>query len=87
MFYVYVLKSLRDGMFYIGHTGDLSRRFSEHNAGAVESTRNRTPLELVYYEASRNHQDALHRERYLKTTYGHRFLRHSLKNDLGVALA
>jgi len=82
MFYVYVLKSREDKKLYIGHTADLKRRFIQHNAGAVESTRRRVPFDLVYYEASRHQKDALHRERYLKTTYGHRFLRNRLRHDL-----
>jgi putative endonuclease len=81
MFYVYVLKSRRDGKFYIGHTANLRKRFLEHNSGKVDSTRARMPFELAYYEASRVLRDAIHRERYLKTTYGHRYLRNRLKHD------
>jgi putative endonuclease len=82
MFYVYVLKSCLDGNLYIGHTADLRKRFCEHNSGKVRSTRERVPFELVYYEASRNLLDAIRREKYLKTTYGHRYLRARLKHDL-----
>jgi putative endonuclease len=83
MFYVYVLKSGRDGKFYIGHTADLRKRFDEHNQGKVESTRCLIPFELIYYEACRCVADAVHRERYLKSTYGHRYLKNRLKYDLG----
>ena len=83
MFYVYVLKSCLDGNFYIGHTADLRKRFDEHNQGKVESTRYRTPFELIYYEGCRCVADAVHRERYLKSTYGHRYLKNRLKYDLG----
>ena len=83
MYYVYVLRSKKDGNFYTGYTGDLKRRVAAHNAGQVKSTRLRRPLELVYYEACRNQEDALHREKYLKTTYGHRYVRNRLKHDLG----
>ena len=81
MFYVYVLRSKIDGMLYTGFTGDLKTRLTAHNAGKVESTRTRAPFELLYYEACRNQNDALHREQYLKTTYGHRYLRNRLKHD------
>jgi len=37
-----------------------------HNKGWVESTKNRRPLKLIYYEACLNQQDALHREKYLR---------------------
>jgi len=59
MEYVYVLKSLKDGKFYVGHTDNLERRLSEHNKGKVTSTKYRCPFELVYYEACRNQNDAL----------------------------
>ncbi len=81
MFYVYVLKSAKDKRSYIGFTPDLRKRFAAHNAGKVPSTRNRVPFELMYYEACRNRDDALHREKYLKTTYGHRYLKNRLKHD------
>ncbi len=81
MYYVYVLKSLKDGNHYIGFTRDLKRRLAEHNDGASISTRNRRPFDLVYYEACRSQNDALHREIYLKTTYGHRYLKNRLKHD------
>ena len=41
-----------------------SKRFEDHNKGKVESTKLRTPFELIYYEACRNEEDALHREKY-----------------------
>jgi putative endonuclease len=82
MYYVYVLRSKNDGNFYVGHTSDLSKRMEQHSKGVVESTRNRRPLELIYYEACAKQQDALRREKYLKTTYGRRYIRNRLKEYL-----
>jgi len=82
-YYVYVLRSLKDSKLYIGHTKDLQNRVKEHNRGKVTSTKLRAPFELLYYEACRNLNDALHREKYLKTSYGHRYLKNRLKNELG----
>jgi putative endonuclease len=79
MFYVYVLRSQSDEGLYIGCTKDLKTRLKKHNSGFVESTKNRLPLELIYYEACLNQEDAFHRERYLKTTYGRRYLKNRLK--------
>jgi len=45
----------------------------------VSSTRSRRPLELVYYEASSNQRDALHREKYLKSSYGKRYVKNRLR--------
>jgi putative endonuclease len=63
---MYVLRSTKDENLYIGSTNDLKRRFKEHNAGDVESTRPRRPLTLVYYEAYSAEQDARTREKQLK---------------------
>ena len=82
MYYVYVLQSERDGCFYVGYTQELQQRLKLHNAGKVESTRDRKPLKLVYYEACTNQRDALHRERYLKTAYGKRYIRNRLRKYL-----
>ena len=68
MFYVYILISKKDNGFYIGCTKDLKIRIREHNTGHVKSTKNRLPMELIYYEACLNQGDAFYREKYLKTT-------------------
>lgn len=82
MQYVYVLLSLKDRGFYTGYSEDLKTRLQEHDLGKVQSTRNRRPLKLVYYEACLGQADALHREKYLKTTWGKRYLRNRLKTSL-----
>lgn len=66
MFYLYVLKSLKDGNYYIGSTNDLRRRFSDHNNKKVFSTKSRVPFKLVYYEAYSAEKDARQREKNLK---------------------
>jgi len=80
MYYVYVLISHSDSQFYVGFTNDLKMRLNSHAKGNVESTRNRKPLELVYYEACLERNDALRREKYLKTTWGKRYLRNRIKS-------
>ncbi|MFH1838437.1 MAG: GIY-YIG nuclease family protein [Candidatus Kuenenbacteria bacterium] len=83
MFYcVYVLLSKKDNKFYTGYTKNLKLRFEQHQKKLVPSTKNRTPLILVYYEACLNQQDATHREKYLKTYYGKMFLKNRLKSYL-----
>jgi len=66
MYYVYVLKSKKDGNCYIGSTNDLERRLSEHNNGLVFSTKLRVPFEIIYYEAYKAEKDARQREKNLK---------------------
>ena len=79
MHYVYVLLSIKDNKFYVGYTTNIDKRIMEHIKGLVSSTKNRLPLKLIYYEVCLNQQDATHREKYLKTTYGKRYLRSRLK--------
>jgi len=79
MYYVYVIKSEKDKRIYTGYTSDLKRRISEHNSGKVESTKNRKPLVLIYYEGCLSQKDALKREKYLKTAYGKRYIKNRLK--------
>lgn len=81
-YYTYVLKSLEDSKFYTGYTKNLKLRFKQHEKGLVESTKNRRPLILIYFEACLNQTDALHREKYLKTYYGKLFLHNRLKSYL-----
>lgn len=82
MFYTYVLQSKKDGKFYAGFTKNLKLRFEQHQNGQVESTKNRKPFKLIYYEACLNQQDATHREKYLKTFYGKMFIKNRLKSYL-----
>lgn len=66
MFYVYVIKSIKDCLLYVGSTKDLRKRFNEHNLGLNFSTKNRTPFILIYYEAYKSEKDARKREKNLK---------------------
>ncbi len=65
MFYTYVLKSEKDGKLYTGCMDNLKGRFEAHVRGRVPSTKNRRPLELVYFKAGHDGKDARHREKYL----------------------
>ncbi|MFZ4499977.1 MAG: GIY-YIG nuclease family protein [Minisyncoccia bacterium] len=84
MQYVYVLQSKKDKGFYTGCTENLKGRLSSHNAGKVESTRDRKPLSLVYYEAFINKADAFQRERWLKTGWGRNQIMKLLQNYLKI---
>jgi putative endonuclease len=66
MFYVYVLKSQKNGEFYIGSTNDLRKRLEYHNSGKVFSTKSHRPYHVVYYEAYKVEEDARKREHNLK---------------------
>jgi len=69
-FYVYVLRSLKDGGLYTGSTSDLQRRIRQHNASQTKSLKHRRPLSLVYFEEFNSRAEAMARERYFKTAEG-----------------
>ena len=83
MYYVYVLQSDVDNNLYTGSTPDLKKRFAKHCNGQVKSTKARRPLRLIYYEACLEKDDAIKREKYLKTGMGKRYLRNRLIGYLG----
>jgi len=68
--------------YYVGYTSNIVNRINEHNNGKVASTKNRIPLELVYWEGCLNQQDATAREKYLKTAWGKRYIKIRIKNYL-----
>ncbi len=80
MFYVYIIKSLKDEKLYIGYTADLKTRFKAHNNGKVVATKHRKPFELVYYEAFKHKEDASRQEIFYKTGQGRRILKQRLKS-------
>ena len=80
--YVYVLRSVKDKLFYVGFTRNLKARLEAHNTGLVASTKRRGPFELVYWEGCLNQVDATHREKYLKSAWGKRYIKNRLRNYL-----
>ena len=62
MHYTYVLQSMRDMDFYTGYTQNLKLRFEQHKKGIVESTKDRRPFKLIYYEACLDQNDAIRRK-------------------------
>ena len=70
MFYVYVLRSLKDGKLYKGSYQDVQKRLEEHNAGKTESTKRRRPFVLIHTEEYVTRAHAERREKYLKSGVG-----------------
>lgn len=84
VYYVYVLQSKNIKKWYTGSTGDLRKRFREHEEGKSTWTKGKGPWKLIYYEACLNEQDARSREIYLKSTIGKRYLKNRLKRFLSL---
>ena len=43
MINVYLLKSIKDGNYYVGIAKNIKERLKKHNSGEVMSTKNRCP--------------------------------------------
>lgn len=70
MYYLYILKSLKDNKLYVGISNNIKRRLKEHNAGKVRSTRNRKPFIIIYTKLYPTKKDAAKQEWLLKHTPG-----------------
>ena len=75
MYYVYILKSIKDNGYYYGYTSDLLKRIEHHNSKLVRSTKSRAPFVLHYSEKFTNKSDAIKRENYFKSIDGYNWLR------------
>lgn len=80
--YVYILQSEKDNNFYVGYTKNIQRRMKEHNFGKIFSTKNRIPLKLIYWERCLNQDDATKREKYLKSSWGRKYIKNRISNYL-----
>lgn len=66
MNYTYIVKC-KDETLYTGWTTDLDRRIKAHNEKkGAKYTKNRTPVQLVYYETFLTKQEAMQREYAIK---------------------
>lgn len=67
MYYVYILKSVAFGKYYVGCTDNIIRRLQEHNSGASKYTRTFKPWKLVFQEEYKNLSEARKREKQIKS--------------------
>jgi putative endonuclease len=65
-YFTYMLKSQKDGSFYIGSTADLKKRIEYHNQGLSTYTSAKTPWAIVYFETFSSINEAMKREYFLK---------------------
>lgn len=83
MYYVYILRSLKNKKLYTGYTSDLENRLKKHNTKqGGEYTSKNAPFEILFYEAFRNKRDATKAEKFWKTGYGREVLKDKIKYSL-----
>jgi len=82
-YWVYVLLNLQAEM-YIGHTNNLARRLAQHNdleyRGTLHTKRHPGPWRLVHQERLATRQEAMRRERELKSSRGREWIRMHLQD-------
>jgi putative endonuclease len=81
MYYVYVLKSIKQDRLYIGSSARPDERLAAHNAGRVRSTKAWRPWRRIMLENCFGREDAEKREKYLKSGWGRRWLTKKLESD------
>lgn len=57
-YYTYIIESITNQRWYIGHTNDIDRRLSEHNSGQNKSTKGKGPWKLIFLRSFNNNLDA-----------------------------
>jgi len=71
MYYVYFLKSTRNGKMYCGSSSKHpQQRLEEHNGGSNKWTKQNGPFLLLYFEEYICQIDCKKREQFYKTGFG-----------------
>ncbi len=83
MFYVYLLENQNDKSWYIGFTANLKERFKQHQSGEGARTTLRKPgWKIIYSEIYISKEDAVGREKFLKSGSGRKYLKKQLNHYL-----
>src|SRR3954471_9574283 len=65
--FVYIMSNRRDGILYVGVTGDLPKRIYEHRSGVIAGFTKRYGLKrLVWFEPHDEIRSAIQREKTMK---------------------
>ena len=80
-YYIYLLESLTDGIWYVGLSANPDERLKQHNRGKSKFTKGHVPWKLLYQEKIGNLKEARIKEKYYKTAAGKRRLKKLLNRD------
>ena len=80
MYWVYIIRSLKNNKHYIGYTNNLERRLQDHNRGKSESVKYRGPFVLVCCEEYSTKLEASQREKQIKSYKGGEAFKRLLNN-------
>jgi len=79
-FFVYILQSLKNFSFYVGHCHDLDRRMAKHFEGMSKYTSSKRPLRLRYFEMFESRSGAIKREKQIKLMKSKKFIEELILN-------
>ena len=76
MFFIYILESIADGHYYVGHTDGLARRVEEHNSSdhSTYTSKHRPWKLLAAYEVSEERGVAMNAEKFIKKQKSRTFI-------------
>ena len=74
-YYVYAIKSFKNGRIYVGMSKDPENRLAEHNAGMTVSTKGYRPWKIIFKRFVGERRLARIEEKRLKSGYGKDFLK------------
>ncbi len=78
-FWVYVIKCSNDSN-YIGQTNNLRKRWDEHKSGTgADWTKKYKPQYMMYWEECNSREEAVNREKWLKTGFGRKWIKREEK--------
>ncbi len=78
-YYTYVIEC-EDGSLYIGQTSDLIGRWEQHISGqGANWTKNHKPVKIVHYETFPLREEAIKREKELKTGFGRKWVKRQIE--------
>lgn len=75
LYYIYAIRSLKDGRIYVGMTRDVEKRLRGHNYGQTRSTKSYVPWELIFLKEVIGRSEARQLEKYYKGGSGKEFLK------------
>ena len=90
MYYVYALYNTKANKIYIGQTMDLESRLTKHNNHIYKhsyTSRFAGEWKLVYKESCASRENALAREKQLKSFQGREFIKKIISRDSSVGRA
>ena len=83
MFFVYIIESEKNGMYYIGHSDDPQRRLKEHNETSHKTfTSKHRPWKLIaQIPVNENRGEAMRLEKHIKNKKRRSFIETIIQNQ------